>query len=200
MRLRRSSRIGSRKSPRSVLVLILVAGIAAALPARISHSVSTESHPAHLSITIGTSGIEPVEFLMNIESGYRSQIEFTMNFTPERRPILRQTALPQFEISYEGWFDPFLERYVITTNEGATYTFREASDFWSFFFELPDFRVPWSALEGGASNGGDGTLVLETRVTYRPIVFAPGLRILAILLPEARQRSEWTRAPLAGPR
>jgi hypothetical protein len=167
----------------------MLAGIAHAVPARISHTTTTSSEPGYLSVTIDASGIDPVSFLENIDSGYRSRIEYAIRLAPERRQLIRQTALPRFEVSYEAWFDPFRERYVIESNDGTTYTFRDASDLWSFFFRLPSFRIPWSVADAD---------VVETRVVYRPIVFAPGLRILAVILPEARQSSPWDRQILTG--
>ncbi|MFW6312953.1 MAG: hypothetical protein ACOC2N_03630 [Spirochaetota bacterium] len=91
-------------------------------------------------------------------------------------------------MKYELIWDPFRERFTISTHDGAFYTFRDESAAWSFFFTLSGYRIPWAAFSGSEESG---RVRIETRTVYEPIVFVPGLGILSIFLPHSRYQSSW---------
>lgn len=183
MRLRLSLRIDSRKSRRSLAILFLLSS--ATLSAQIAHTTSLLARESHLEVSMLASAVDPDAFLGNIEEGFTSRLEFTMRFSPATTGILGigANAYPQYTVTHDAWWDPFRDRYIIESNDGATYTFSDASALWEFFFSLPGLRVPWNAI--------DGEVVIDSRVAFYPVVFAPGLRILAVLLRDSRQTTAW---------
>ena len=193
MRLPRSLRIDSRKNRRRVALALLVV-CAGTLFADITHDTSITSSRDHLTLHINVQGAQAEAFLGNIDSGYRARIEYTMRFVTLDLAFLgiRQTALPQFVVSYDAWWDPFRELYVIETNDGDLLRFENASELWEFFFSLRDYRIPSIALRSADAD----SLVLESRAHFYPIVFAPGLRILSVFLRDSRQRTDWVRTVL----
>jgi len=189
MLLHRSSRIDSRKSPRSILlVLILVPALAWA---EIDHSTELEVNEDYLAVRITVEGAEPEPLFANLEEGLSASIEYLIRVVePVRRPwhALGSRVLHEFLVTYDLIWDPFRERFTISTHDGAFYTFRDEASVWQFFFTLSDYRIPWAAF---GESGEPGRIRIETRAMYEPIVFVSGLSILSIFLPRARYESSW---------
>lgn len=189
MRSHRSSRIDSRKSPRSILlVLILVPALAWA---EIDHSTELQVNEDYLEVNITVDGAERGPLFANLEDGLSASIEYRIRLVePVRRPwhALGSRVLHEFLVTYELIWDPFRERFTISTHDGGFYTFRDEAAVWSFFFALSDYRIPWAAFAGG---GKPEQIRIETRTVYEPIVFVSGLRILSIFMPHARYQSSW---------
>ncbi len=189
MRSHRSSRIDSRKSPRSVLlVLILVPALAWA---EIDHSTELQLHEDYLEVHITVDGAEPAPLFANLEDGLSASIEYTIRVVePVRRPwqVLGARVLHEYLVKYELIWDPFRERFAISTQDGAFYTFSDEAAVWAFFFTLADYRIPWAAFAG--SDEPD-RIRIETRTVYEPIVFVSGLSILSYFLPHSRYQSSW---------
>lgn len=193
MRLPLFSRTDSRKSRlRTLAALLLV--VSQGISADIIHQTQVRAHQEYLSFTIDVEGAGADSFLANIESGYRARIEYILRVAEDTSPFLgiRQTQLPQFVVTYDAWWDPFRRRFVIETNDGDLLRFETASELWTFFFALDEFRVPTIAIP----TEPDRPLVVETRASFYPIVFAPGLRILSVFARDARQRTPWVRTAL----
>ncbi|HKJ85382.1 MAG TPA: hypothetical protein VKA06_04865 [Spirochaetia bacterium] len=189
MHLHRSSRIDFRKSLRSILlVLILVPALAWA---QIDHSTELQVNEDYLEVNITVDGAEPEPLFANLEDGLSASIEYMIRVVePVRRPwqALGSRVLHEFLVKYELIWDPFRERFTISTHDGAFYTFRDEADVWAFFFRLSDFRIPWTAF---SDSGEPGRIRIETRAMYEPIVFVSGLSILSIFLPHSRYQSSW---------
>jgi hypothetical protein len=187
------SRIGFRRSPHSCLavaLLLLVCGVAYG---RIEHKAVVTSHPDYLEVNVFVSGADPELLFRNLDEGMTARLEYEVRISePRSSPmrVLGPRMLRELRIVYDLRWDPYRRRFTISTNDGGTYTFSDRTALWQFFFELPGFRVPWKSLDLD-NPSSSGRWLVETRVIYEPIVFVPGLGILSLLLPYARQSSTW---------
>ena len=196
------SRTGFRKSPRSCLLLSLILLVCGTAFGKIEHRAEITAHPEYMEISVFVNGADPQVLFQNLDEGMTARLEYEVRVSqPRSLPlrILGSRVLQQYRVVYDLRWDPFRRRFTITTQDGGAFTFTHTTALWQFFFELPGFRVPWRnlGLEHHASNG---RYLVETRVTYEPIVFVPGLSILSLLLPRARQSSTWWSDAVEAPR
>jgi hypothetical protein len=196
MRLQRSSKTDFRKSRRRILLILLgVASVAipAGLTAQVSHTAVVGSDADYLTVGIDVAGADPEILFDNLGDGLSARLEFAIRVLESREGvfvIFGSRMINEFRVVYDLRYDPFRERFTVSTQDGAFFTFRDRATVWSFFFTLPGYRVPWTALDrSGASSGVD--LVVETRVVYDPVVFVPGLSILSVLPASPRQQTAW---------
>lgn len=221
MRSPRSSRTGSRKSrPDRValrshrvrlLIATLVLSCAAPAAAQLRHEATVVTDDDFIAISVRASGVEPETLFSNLEQGLSARVDFEIRALERRdgaMTLLGPRLIREFTVIHEVQWDPFRRRYVITTQDGARYPFRDEASLLTFLVELPDFRIPWSALEYAAGDGviaraerepvprRPGSLMIETRVVYRPIVFVPGLSILTVFLPDSRMTTPWQLVPI----
>ncbi len=196
------SKTDFRKSPHSCLLvslLFLVCGVAFG---RIEHKAVIAPHPEYMEISVLVSGADSQLLFRNLGEGMTARLEYEVRISEPRTSPLRilgPRVLREFRVVYDLRWDPFRRRFTITTHDGGTYTFTDRTALWQFFFELPGFRVPWDGLDFDDRSSGRRCLV-ETRVTYEPIVFMPGLSIVSMLLPHARQSSTWGSDAVEVPR
>ena len=194
---RACSTIDFRKSPRSIRValFLLFYALTPVLSAQITHTSTADSTPDYLEVSIAVRGADPADLFAGLDDGLTARTEYAIRvMEPRTGPmnIFGARLLREFRVSYEIRYDPFRRRYTLTTHDGGLYTFRDTDSLWSFFFSLPEYRIPWEAVEPSIRSA-DASLMIETRVTYSPIVFVPGLSILSILLPDSAQQSGWVR-------
>lgn len=192
------SKIVSRKSRRRFAGLLLVLSslwLPVSISAQISHTVTTNPHPDYLEVSLNVNGAEPDRLFSNLSDGLTARVEYTIRvLEPRSAPmsIFGPRLLREFRVIYNVRRDPFRRRYTLTTHDGGLYTFRDEAALWSFLFVLPGYRIPWEAIEAESASHS-GRFVIETRTTYDPIVFAPGLSILWVFLSQARHESGWTQ-------
>lgn len=216
MRLLPSSKIAFRKSrPDSGPSLVPLAHcllpallLVVALPsaAQLRHAVTASAEDEFIEISIVASGVEPQSLFATLDDGLSARLDFEIRALERRSgapSLLGPRLIREFTVIHEVRWDPFRRRYVITTQDGASYPFRDEASLWAFLFTLPEFRIPWSGLEyaegdGVISRAGDeltvprpDALMIETRVVYHPIVFVPGLSILSVFLPDSRMATPW---------
>ena len=192
MRSHRSSRTGFRKNLHSLVVLLILVPVLA--PAEIVHTTQLDSLPSYLEVRMSVRGVEPDELFANLADGLSARMEYSIRVLQARDQPMRllgSRTLREFRLSYELGWDPFRRRYTISTQDGGLYTFRDEAAVRSFFFTVPGYRIPWSAIASDNPETGMRRFVIETRATYEPIVFVPGLTILSIFLPWTRQQSAW---------
>ncbi|MFW5718326.1 MAG: hypothetical protein ACOC0E_12875 [Spirochaetota bacterium] len=201
MRLQLSSRTASRKSPSRHLLPVAIA-LLVSLPAvaQVDHSLAIGTTADHLAVSIDVSGADASVLLANINDGLTSRVEYIIRVLEARDgllAVLGSRMLREFRVIYETRYDPFRRRYTVTTQDGGFYTFHDSDRLLDFFFSLPGYRVPWTALEPGRVRD-ERDLLVETRVVYDPIVFAPGLSVLSVLMSDARRQSPWRIATVGG--
>lgn len=193
MRLQRCSTTDSRKSRPDVSRLVVLATLLAvtpALAAQIAHDASVATTDELLEVTVRVAGADPESLFANLNEGLSARLEYAIRIL-EPRPralvMLGPRLDREFRVIYDLHFDPFRDRYVVQTQDGGRYLFPDEATLWEFFFELPGYRIPHSALHAS------GHLYIDTRVTFEPIVFVPGLSILSVFMPRSRQLSAWER-------
>lgn len=202
MRLQLSSRTASRKSPRRLVLVTLIAALLApgAVSAQVDSTVTVGATPDFLSVSIDVTGADEEVLFANVNDGLTARLEYIIRVLEARDGLLSafgSRMLREFRVIYETRYDPFRRRYTVTTQDGGFYTFGERERLLEFFFSLPGYRVPWSAL--GLDHPPSQTeLVIEARAVYAPIVFAPGLSILSVLNADARRQSPWRTATVGG--
>ena len=194
MRSLRCSRTGSRKIRRSHLIFALSLLVPTLLHARIEHETTTVGHQDYLEVSIVVHGADSDVLYANLGDGMTARVEFTIRVTqPNRSPasFFGSRLLREDRVIYDLRWNPFRERYAITTNSGDTYDVGGAPALDSVFFTLSGYRIPWqSVLPDDAPVDG---YQVETRVVYEPIVFVPGLTILSVFTRHARQTTPWIR-------
>jgi len=194
MRLHRSSRIDSRKSRRSVAaVLILFPALAWA---QIDHASDLVSHEDFLEVRIQVSGADLDRLFANLGDGLSARMEYAIRLLdPRDRPwrVLGSRVLHEFRVAYELAWDPYRERFAVSTQDGRRLTFADETSVRDFFFRLDGYRIPWAAIDDGSRRAASRPLIVETRAVYEPIVFVTGLTILSILMPHTRQQTPWER-------
>lgn len=118
-----------------------------------------------------------------------ARVEFDIRVS-EPRPrfgrLLGDKFVRQFQPSYEARWDPYDGRYLVISHDGARYKFGDEAALWQFFFLLPEYRIPWGVLPAD-------DFIVETHVTYTPIVFVSPLAILSLLRSDGSESSEWSR-------
>lgn len=194
MRSLRCSRTGSRKIRRSHLILALSLLVPTLLHAQIAHETTTVGHPDHLEVSIVVRGADPQLLYANLGDGMTARVEFTIRITePRRSPanLFGSRLLREDRVVYNLRWNPFRERYAITTNSGDTYDVGGASALDNVFFSLSGYRIPWHAVT--PEDAPVDRYQVETRVVYEPIVFVPGLTILSVFMRHARQTTPWIR-------
>lgn len=201
MRLQLSSRTASRKSPRRRLLLVVIA-LFVSVPAiaQVDHSVAVGTTADYLAVSIDVSGADASVLLANINDGLTARVEYIIRLLEARDglfAVLGSRILREFRVIYETRYDPFRRRYTVTTQDGGFYTFDDSDRLLDFFFTLPGYRVPWTALELDRVRD-QRDLVVEARVVYDPIVFVPGLSVLSVLMSDARRQSPWRIATVGG--
>ncbi|MFW5718453.1 MAG: hypothetical protein ACOCWX_03885 [Spirochaetota bacterium] len=202
MRLLLSSRTVSRKSPRRLLLFFVIAALLAPVSAtaQVDHTINVGATRDYLAVSVDVSGADAAMLFANINDGLTARLEFIIRVLEARRGLLSvfgSRMLREFRVIYETRYDPFRRRYTVTTQDGGFYTFGDRARLLDFFFTLPGYRIPWAAL-GLDHAAPDAELVVETRVVYEPIVFAPGLSILSGLMSDTRRQSPWRVVPVRG--
>ncbi|MFW5684546.1 MAG: hypothetical protein ACOC1I_06820 [Spirochaetota bacterium] len=197
------SRIGFRKSRRSApaaLIFVSVFLLPASLHATIEHDTTVSGGLGYLKVTITARGADPEPLFSNLADGLTARVEYVIRALESRDGALGLVGsrlLREFRVIYTVGWDPFRDRYRLTTQDGGAYTFRDEATLWSFLFTLPDYRIPWSAF--GERSTEDATFSVDTRVEYEPIVFAPGLSILSVFLRDSRHVSPWLESNVEVP-
>ena len=200
MRLQLSSRTVSRKSPRRLLLSFVIAALLAPVSAtaQVDHTLSAGGTPDFLAVSVDVSGADAAMLFANVNDGLTARLEFIIRVLEARDGLMSvfgSRMLREFRVIYETRYDPFRRRFTVTTQDGGFYTFSERARLLDFFFSLPGYRIPWAAL-GFAHAPSDVELVVEARVVYEPIVFAPGLSILSGLVSDTRRQSPWRVTPV----
>lgn len=202
MRLQLFSRTASRKSPRRLLVLVVIGVLFGPVRAvaQFDHTMTVTTATDYLAVSIDVSGADAAVLFANINDGLTSRLEYIIRVLEARDGLLSvfgSRMLRQFRVIYEARYDPFRRRYTVTTQDGGFFTFRDRDRLLDFFFSLPDYRVPWTAV-GLDAAPEQRELVVEARVVYDPLVFAPGLTILSAVVPDSRRQSPWRLANVGG--
>lgn len=200
MRLQLSSRTDSKKSRRRVILLLAIGLLATPAPlfGEIEHVATVRPTTGFLTVTINATGADPRILFGNLADGLTARLEFAIRVLEARGGPLAffgNRLIDEYRVIYTMRYDPFRERFTVTTQDGGFFTFRDEGTARAFFFSLPGYRVPWSSFDTPRTQGGDD-FVVETRVTYDPIVFAPGLSILSVFLPSSRHQSSWISTPV----
>ncbi len=200
MRLLRCSRNVFRKSRRSLVLLILLAPVA--VHAQIEHETRMIALQDHFEVSIAVNGAAPDLLFDNLREGLAARLEYAVRVSSPRNlpfSFLGSRLLREYRVIYTVRWDPFRDRYTITTQDGGLFTFRDEAALWGFLFSLPRYRIPWQAVDG-ENLPSPSRYQVDTQVIYEPVVFVPGLSILSVLLPHARQSSPWERAYVEEPR
>ncbi len=193
MRSRACSTAGSRKSLRSVALVLLVA--AAPAVAQLRHDVTATRVDDYLTVTVVADGLDVGELRANLDRGFTARIEFAIRLVrPRPAPFgfLGYELVHEFRPHYEVRYDPFFRRTVITAEDGALYSFTEEADLLRFLLALPDYRIPWSVF-GGGGDPRTAPIAVEARVVYDPIVFVPALGLLSLFRSYDRRLTPWVR-------
>ena len=193
MRSRACSRAGSRKSLRSIILVLLLA--AAPAVAQLRHDVTVTRVGDHLAVTVVGAGVDGEELRANLERGFTARIEFAIRLLrPRSAPFgfLGYELVHEFRPHYEIRYDPFLRRSVIAAEDGALYSFTDDSDLMRFLLVLPSYRIPWSVF-GESVDPRTAPIAVEARVVYDPIVFVPALGLLSLFRFNERHMTPWTR-------
>ena len=186
----RCSRTDSRKNLVKGISGVLLLLAASTLPAQLQHHAVIQPTADYLSIGMTVAGADVVALFETLHEGMRVRVEYRIRISyPRNRPIrmLGDRLLREFRPSVEARWDPFLAAYVMTDDNGTTFTYDDAAAFYSDLFALSDYRIPWSAIlrEPG--------LVVEASAEYTPIVFVPGLSILSLFTANRSDSSPWSR-------
>lgn len=155
----------------------------------VEHTTTIESHDDFLEVSITVVGADLSRFFDNLMDGMRARVEFDIRVSEPRNRLGRlfgDKFVRQFQPSYEAKWDPYDSRYIVTSHDGGRYRFSDEAALWQFFFTLPEYRIPWSALP-------QTEIVIETYVTYTPIVFVSPFAILSLLRSDDTESSEWAR-------
>jgi hypothetical protein len=153
-----------------VHICILLAPLS--LPA-IEHTTTVEPHEDFLEITIAAVGADLAHLFDNLGSGMSAR-------------LFGDKFIRQFQPSYDVRWDPYDGRYRVVSRDGTKFRFDDEAALWQFLFNLPEYRIPWSALP-------QAEIIVETQVTYTPIVFVSALAVLSLLRLDGTESSEWAR-------
>lgn len=203
MRSPRCSRTVSRKSLRNPVLLIpFILVVPVAVPAQIEHETQVIALRDYFEVSISVNGADPDLLFGNLAEGLTARLEYAVRVSHPRNPPLSlfgSRLLSEYRVIYHARWDPFRDRYTISTQDGGLFTFRDEAALWRFFFTLPHYRIPWQGI-GAGDPATPSRYQVDTQVVYEPVVFVPGLSILSVFLPHARQSSLWERSYLEEPR
>jgi hypothetical protein len=192
----RCSKIDFRKSRARFAAVLLVLLVAPAAFAQLSHETTITPTPGYLSLSILTSGADVDDLFGTLREGLRVRLDFRIRVSSPRRASFRflgDRLLTEFSTIVEANWDPFLGEYVVTNSDGLRVGYTDEAAFYRDFFHLSDYRIPWTGIRR------DVTLVVETSAEYTPIVYVPGLTILALFSANRSETTEWSRHILAAP-
>ena len=206
MRSPRCSRTVFRKNLRNLVLLVLLVLLALVAPvgvsAQIEHETRMTASRDYFEVSVSVNGADPDLLFSNLSEGLTARLEYAVRVSHPRNPPLSlfgSRLLSEYRVIYYARWDPFRDRYTITTQDGGLFTFRDEDALWRFLFTLPHYRIPWHGI-AASDAAAPPRYQVDTQVVYEPVVFVPGLSVLSVLLPHARQSSPWERDYLEEPR
>jgi hypothetical protein len=194
MRLHRCSRIASRKNLRRLTAVAFLLLSAVTLPAQLSHQGNATRDGQMLAVSITVTGADRAEFFRNLDDGLSAGLEFLVRISEPRtvfRAFLGNRFLSEVTIEKSVSWDPFRQAYVVVGSDGEEQLFASGETLWEEFFHLDAYQVPLSELSVPIAGPLDN-LIVEFRVSYRPLEFVPALGILSLFLSEDRDATPWT--------
>jgi hypothetical protein len=188
-----SSRTVSRKNlARAALVALLLVPAVTAV-ADLQHETAVTPSGELIVVSIRVAGADVDELFSGLRDGMRARVEYRIRVAaPRSRPfrLLGDRLLREFRPAVEVRWDPFLASFVLESSDGETVEITEESELYARLFALDSYRIPLSALAPADQ------VVVETRVAYTPVVFAPGLSILSLFPRNRTLLTPWARREL----
>ena len=197
------SRIAFRRNLRRHLLLLVIAGVSQPLFGQLLHAAICHAEQSYLEVTLLADGADMGTLKQNLDGGMTARVEFAIRISRPRHGIwtvFGDRGLREYVTGSEIHWDVFTERYVIESDDGGRFSFREVSEATQFLFSLRQYRIPWTGMADRRGTIAE-ELVVDTQVRYSPIVYVPALAILSFFSSEERLVSPWVRTgPLGAPR
>jgi hypothetical protein len=193
----RYSKIASRRNLRRLFTLGL-AILPLPLFAQLSHQIDIRTDDQMLELTITATGASLEELRHNLDDGLTAGVEMVIRISEPRRPPFRfmgDRLIREFRPGARAHWDAFAQRYVVQADDGSRYAVSSIEELARILFSLIEYRIPWNAMED-RSGALPEQLVVETQVTYIPVVFVRALTILLFFPPNERVSSSWVRTPI----
>ena len=192
------SRIDSRRSLRSLLLVVAIAGLSQPVPAQLTHNAVYRPERTFLEITVQAAGADLAVLQQNLDAGLTARVEFAIRVLEPRVGVWRvfgDRGIREYVTGSEARWDLFTQRYVIRSDDGTRFSFASVDELTRFLFSLQQYRIPWIGMTDRRGTVAEH-VVLETQVRYSPVVFVPALAILAFFRVEERLVSPWVRSPV----
>jgi hypothetical protein len=192
--LRTILRKSRRRRGSAVITVLLILTIGAVCAEDLTHTARFAASSRFLSIDFQAQGDVRERIMDAIVNGMRSELLFSIRAYVARRgaaALFGDQLVLELSPSHTGWYDPFRQRYIVSTNEGLEYTFEEAEQFLEFFMLLQEYRLPWSMLPD------EGPVYIEIAAVLRPVKLVPALAVLGLLAQDDRMVSARRRYELA---
>lgn len=130
--------------------------------------------------------------IANLKEGHRTAVEYQVRIYREAsglRKLLGDRLIAEISTGYRARWDPFDRAYVIETDVGDHFSYRESEDFFGHLF---NFRALTEIVP--AQRTESRYCLARARIEFT--IFPPPLTILAVLVREHRADTPWRRTEL----